>query len=189
MSNKPELRTKILQIRNNLKPEEIEAKSAIIQSQVLALACYDRARSVMLYLNTKNEVVTTDLARKTLSLGKKLVVPLCQRGDIIPCQILNMEKDLRSGMLGIREPHPERCVVVAPEEIDLVLVPGVAFDKLGNRIGLGKGYYDRFLPQIREDVCAIGLAYACQVVDQIEAQEHDYKMSLLITENSVIYPA
>jgi len=186
--NKSETRKLALQIRSLMNSTEIEVKSNEIQKKVLSLPNYSNSRCVMLYLNTQNEVQTTELARQTLSLGKRLIVPLCYCGDIIPCEISDMEQDLKAGMLGIREPRLGRQVAVSPQEIDIILVPGVAFDVQGNRIGFGKGYYDRLLPQLRQDVCIVGLAYSCQIMDQIEVEAHDYKMSLLISENGVIYP-
>ena len=142
----------------------------------------------MIYLDFKGEVATGGLAAKILSCGKRLVVPLAHQGNIIPCIIKDLEQDIRPGKWDIPEPRLDRIHTLPPVEIDLVLVPGVAFDPDGNRLGYGKGYYDRFLPLLRQGVSTVGLAFSCQIVERLQADEHDYKMTLLITENGVIYP-
>jgi 5-formyltetrahydrofolate cyclo-ligase len=89
-------------------------------------------------------------------------------------------------MMGIREPRPDNFRPVAAEEIDLVLVPGVAFDLEGNRVGYGAGYYDRFLPSLRKDALIVGIAFSCQLFDKFDREEHDVKMALLITEKGIL---
>lgn len=186
--NKENLRKQILSVRAQLTEKERSEKSARITRQILALSEYCKSENIMLYLNFRDEVETTELARITLEYGKKLIVPYCPGKNIIPCLIDSVDNDVEPGRMGIREPRKDKIRKVAPREIDLVLVPGVAFDFSGNRLGYGKGYYDRFLPLLREDALVIGLAFACQLVEKIAVEEHDYKMSLLITENGVIYP-
>jgi 5-formyltetrahydrofolate cyclo-ligase len=188
MLEKREIRKKALHSRKSLSQEQRRQKSARILKKILSLSVYCTSRTIMVYLDFQDEVETTEIAREILRTDKRLLIPYCHKQDIIACEISDLTQDVYPGMLGIREPHPERLRSVSPEEIDLALVPGVAFDYRGNRIGFGKGYYDRFLPKLREGTPVIGLAFACQLVEKIEAEEHDYKMSLLITENGVIYP-
>lgn len=141
----------------------------------------------MLYLEIRDEVETTSLARKTIGMGKRLVVPLCKENRIIPCEIASLEDDLAAGYMGIREPKETCARPVQPEEIEAVLVPGLVFDQEGRRIGYGGGYYDRFLPLLPAGTPIIGLAFECQVLGKISTEEHDQRMSLLVTENGVIY--
>lgn len=189
MPGKADIRLQALSSRRALSQTERHLKSLQICKEIVALPEYRLAETVMVYLDFRDEVETTRIAQETLRTGKRLVIPLCNQldTDIIACEIFDLSEDVHSGMMGIREPHPRRLRPVSAKEIDLVLVPGVAFDYHGNRIGFGKGYYDRFLPQLREDVLVIGLAFSCQLVEEIENEKHDYKMSLLITENGVIY--
>jgi 5-formyltetrahydrofolate cyclo-ligase len=188
MLGKTEIRKKALHNRKSLGKEERREKSAQILREILSLPVYCTSRTIMVYLDFRDEVETSEIAREILRTKKRLIIPYCHNQDIIACEISDLSQDVRPGMLGIREPRPEKLRTVSPREIDLALVPGVAFDYQGNRIGFGKGYYDRFLPKLREDTLTIGLAFCCQLVEKIEAEEHDYKMSLLITENGVIYP-
>lgn len=189
MPDKVEIRRIALQARRALSEDERRIKSRRICETVLSLAEYRTAQAVMVYLDFRDEVETTELAGRILQAGKRLLIPLCKqaRTSLIACEIFNLSDDLHSGLWGIREPHPEKIRPVSPKNIDLAIVPGASFDNQGNRIGFGKGYYDRFLPELRKGVPVIGLAFSCQLTDEIEAEDHDYKMSLLVTENGVTY--
>jgi 5-formyltetrahydrofolate cyclo-ligase len=191
VKDKSRIRKKILQVRRSMDEAEKGRLDMKICRQILSLPVYRTAQTVMAYLNTWDEVQTAEIVRDILDSGKRLIVPYCdlERSEIIPCEIFDLTGDLQTGNFGIREPNPANLKPIAPGEIDLVLVPGIAFDHGGNRIGFGKGFYDRFLPKLKSGVCVAGLAYSCQVVEHIAAEKHDYKMSLLITENSIIYLA
>ncbi|UWG98254.1 5-formyltetrahydrofolate cyclo-ligase [Dehalobacter sp. DCM] len=181
------LRKTILKNRRAINEEERSQKNAAIERNILSLPIYKESGTIMMYLNYWDEVDTGGIAEDTLQAGKRLVIPLCKGEIIIPYEIKRLEEDVQIGMFGIREPRPGNSRVVVPSDIDIVLVPGVAFDGRGNRIGFGKGFYDRFLPQLRDNVTIVGLAYSCQIVDKIDAEAHDFTMSLLVTENGVIY--
>ena len=188
MPGKATIRTEALKRRQALGAEIRQEKSTEILKNIIAWPQFQTSRTIMTYLNYREEVETTGIAREILRQGKRLLVPLClpEKTELIACEIRDLSQDVRPGLLGIPEPSSERLRPVAPEEIDLVLVPGIAFDCEGHRIGYGKGYYDRFLPRLRKDAVVIGLAFACQVVDKIEAEEHDYPVSWLVTEKGII---
>jgi len=186
--DKKQIRKDTAECRKKLNKIQRWEKSSSIQREILALPAYRDSRIVMVYLNFREEVETALIVQETLGCGKKVAVPYCPNNDIIPCLIKDIDHDVRPGKFGVPEPLQDRVKTVEPGEIDLVLVPGVAFDLQGNRLGYGKGYYDRFLPKMREGVPVIGLAFACQLVESIEAEEHDFKMTLLVTENGIIYP-
>lgn len=185
---KMQLRKRVLKIRKSLDESQRKEKNERIKDEILSLPVYLTSRTVMVYLDYRDEVETTELIREMLKAGKRIAIPYCKDDRMIPCEIFNVDQDVHPGMFGIREPSTDTLKPVSPEEIDLVLAPGVAFDKEGHRIGYGKGFYDRFLPLLREDVCIAGLAFFCQVVDGFETEKHDVKMSLLVTENGILYP-
>jgi len=188
LKDKHSLRNLALNRRKLLSTEERSEKSLKIIEKIKNLPEFCSSYTVMVYLNFRDEVETTELARDILLSGKRLLIPLCGARDITACEIKDIKADVHEGMWGIREPRPDRITPVAPEEIDLVIVPGAAFDFKGNRIGYGRGYYDRYLSQVRSDTIIIGTAFSCQLVEDIQAEEHDFKIPLLITENGVIYP-
>lgn len=187
MSSKQITRECVLNKRDSLDKQQRSYKGSLIVKNVLALPEYVSAQTIMIYLGFNSEVPTLDLAARILNSGKRLVVPLCHEDNIIPCIVTDLEQDISPGKWGIPEPRRDRICTLPPVEIDLVIVPGVAFDLQGNRLGYGKGYYDRFLPQLREGVLTVGLGFSCQIVEEMETDEYDYKITLLITENSVIY--
>ncbi|NLI93845.1 MAG: 5-formyltetrahydrofolate cyclo-ligase [Peptococcaceae bacterium] len=188
VQSKTEIRKQILSIRGSIDQVQKEVLNQKIIRQILSLPYYCTAGTVMVYLNAPDEVQTTEIAQHILQSGKRLIVPYCGTGEIVPHEIFDLQNDIAIGKFGIREPRADHRKPISSKDIDFILVPGVAFDREGNRIGFGKGYYDRFLPMLRSDVCIAGLAYSFQIVERIAVQEHDYKMSLLITENGVIYP-
>jgi 5-formyltetrahydrofolate cyclo-ligase len=146
----------------------------------------------MIYLSFGNEVQTA-----SFFTAYPIVVPCCSENEnentIVPIRIFS-QNELESGRFGILEPkqnirnNPQRHVT--PEQLDVVVVPGLAFDRSGNRLGRGKGYYDRFLSLFpsKTKTLLIGLAFECQIVEQIPVETWDCPVSIIITENGIIYP-
>ena len=101
--------------------------------------------------------------------------------------IRDPDRDLFPGFKGIREPDPDSLRQLSADDLDLIIVPGVAFDSSGNRLGMGKGYYDRFLKHLRPSALKIALAFENQIVASIPWDDNDIKMDMIITEERVIY--
>lgn len=145
----------------------------------------------MTYLDFRSEVRTLAFLPEIWKQGKKIVVPYCAGRDL-GLFLLESPDELAPGTWGILEPRPELRAAAGkragPESIDLALVPGVAFDSRGGRLGRGKGFYDRFLPQLCPDALKIGLAFESQLAWEIPMQPQDVRMDLVITEAGV-YPA
>lgn len=183
---KKALRGQVLVRRAELPELERASKSRLIQEQTLALEEFQSAQTVMLFLDFRDEVETTSLAEKTLAMGKRLVLPRCgPKGVLIPALISDLTQDIAPGMWGIREPKKDELREADPAQIDLVLVPGAAFDMCGNRLGYGAGYYDRFFQRLRPAVPKIALAFACQIVSEVPVGEYDHKITGLVTEEGV----
>jgi len=187
METKRELRNKILNIRNNMEKEEVLKKSSIIIDKLINLKAYKNSNTVFIYMDFKNEVMTYKLIKQMLKEKKRVVIPYTDTINtvIIPSELKNMESDLTLSSLGYYEPIFEKIIPVSPEDFDLVIVPGVVFDKNLNRVGFGKGYYDRILNKIRTDVQAVAIAYEFQVLDEVPCEEHDIKMDKIITEETI----
>jgi len=186
-NDKKILRQKVLAARASLGERARAAKSSLIQQKVQALAEYQAAGTVMLFMNFRDEVETTGLAEDALARGKRLVLPYCAPGGIlIPAFVQDLDS-LVTGKWGIREPRKEGLVKAEPAEIDFVLVPGAAFDLNGNRLGYGAGFYDRFLGLLSPTIPRVAIAFACQLTPEVPVEAHDKKMSCLITEDEVYH--
>ncbi len=144
----------------------------------------------MFFVTHGSEVRTREMIDTAINEGKKVAAPVSRKasGAILAAKIRSCEKDLRKGAYGISEPDLKTCPLAKPEEIDLVIVPGIAFDKLGNRIGFGKGYYDKWLGNFKPKQ-RIALAYSMQIVKKLPAEAHDLAVGTIVTENEVIKPA
>ncbi len=186
---KGEIRKKVLKARLALSTEEVDEKSVNILKRLLSLEEYRRAAVLMTYVDFRNEVRTGDLIRESLAQGKRVAVPFTDPQDrrLIPSLLLNFPEDLAPGTWGILEPAPGCLRPVKPAEIDLVVVPGVAFDEKGNRLGYGGGYYDRFLPQTRPDCFYVAPAFELQIRPELTPDPYDCPVHCLVTEKRVIY--
>ncbi len=162
-----------------------DAASRAIWERFLALPQFHAAGTVMLYVHTGSEVRTAPMLPQLLTGPKQVVVPFCE-GEHLGLFLLDAIEELAPGTLGILEPRVELRHAsgkqVNPTQIDLVMVPGVAFDRKGNRLGHGKGYYDRLLGRLRTDAWKVGVAFECQLFDTIPVLEHDVPVDLVLTE-------
>lgn len=186
--DKSEERKKILSIRNNLEPETVKQSSKIIIDKLTALDEYKDSNVVFIYMSFKNEVETFNLIEKMLSENKRVIIPYTdiKNTEIIPSEIKSLKDDLVLNPFGYYEPVINKVKQIEVEELDLIIAPGVVFDEELNRIGFGKGYYDRILSKKRKDTKVIALAYEFQVVEEVPTEPHDIKMNMIITEKRII---
>lgn len=183
---KKHLRQEINVRRQKLNLLEVQSKSHDITYFVVTSDLFKQAKTIMIYLPIKNEVQTEAIIETAWQLGKKVCIPVCQPNfkEIIPSMLIEW-KDVTKGTFGILEPTAENIRSIPKEEIDIIFVPGVVFDRAGNRVGFGAGYYDKFLPKLRKEAAIIALAYDFQIVDSIPAEEHDVAMDYIITEEGI----
>jgi len=187
---KKELRKEILKKRDALTPEAVDRKSRAIHERLVGLRPWQEAGMIMLYASFGKEVKTGELLQQALREGKRVAVPYCLREgrQLIASEVYRYPEDLRPGTWGILEPRKDTLRPVNPQAIDLCIVPGVAFDEGGNRLGYGAGYYDRFLPQLRPGALKIALAYDLQIVTTTYPSPRDIPVDLIITESRIIEP-
>ncbi len=161
-----------------------------IMARFLALPEYAAAKTVMFYIDVRSEVRTRHNLIDALATGKKIIVPYCVDGELELFHLESMD-ELELGMYRILEPKAELRTVAAkkvqPEELDLIMVPGVAFDKNGGRTGHGKGYYDKLLEHAKPETPLVGIAFECQLFPEIPCGDHDIYMDKVVTE-SAVYP-
>lgn len=188
METKSEIRKRLLQVRGALTKEEIEIKSKAIMQNVIKTLEYEEADNILLYADYCQEVMTRQIFEDALMRKKRVYFPKSDglTGNMDFYQTVSI-KQLEKGYKGILEPREnlERRYRFNPQEDTLIIVPGVAFDTLGYRIGYGKGFYDRFLAK-RRQISTMALAFACQIVDEIPRDSNDIKMDKIVTEE-IIY--
>ena len=163
MEAKKELRRGILNIRNNMDIEDVKNNSRVITDKITNSDIFKQSKVVFIYMDFKNEVMTSQLIKHMLSVNKRVVIPYTDTVNtvLIPSEITK-EADLKLNPFGYYE--PENILPVDPEEIDLAIIPGVVFDKSLNRIGFGKGYYDRILNKLKLSAKKVAVAHEFQVL-------------------------
>ena len=192
LEQKQMIRQQVLTARHSLAPAEVVEKSNRIIQRLLKLPQYGKARTILTYLDFRNEVSTASFISQALREGKIIAVPLVNQTEklITPCRLENYpgEGVLVPGAYGILEPAPNKIRPVSVETVDLVIVPGVVFDERGHRLGYGGGFYDRFLPQLRRDAVVVALAYELQIWPDLTSlmADHDQSVALIITEDRTI---
>lgn len=184
---KKRLRKKISQKRDILLKKKIIKNSAIIKKILFETNEFKLAQNIMFYVSFKSEVVTYDMIRESLQKGKRIFVPITKLKEkkLIISEIKDFDKELELSTYGILEPKEEFQKIYNLNLLNLIVVPGVAFDLKGNRIGYGGGYYDKFLRSISPKVYKIGLCFECQIVKNIPVSLYDEKVTILITEKGV----
>lgn len=178
--NKSIIRSHIASLRKSMSPDEIEKLSSENIRHFLNLKEVTEAKSILLYAALPKEVQTLPLIH-TLSTGKQVWLPKVA-GLELEIRAYEGDSSLQKGNFNVPEPTGRLCP--DPEDIDLVLVPGVAFSRNGARMGYGKGFYDRLLPKLRAK--KIGFAFDFQLFDHIPTEDHDEHMDLIITNSEII---
>jgi 5-formyltetrahydrofolate cyclo-ligase len=170
--------------RNALSARDRKAKSAAIMELLFAAPEYKNALRVMFYVSFRSEVDTHGMINAALKAGKKVFIPVTDKNkhELLVSELKDLKKDLEPSSRGILEPKKGRMRKACPEEMDLILIPGVAFDLDGNRIGYGGGYYDRLLGKTGKKTERIGLCFESQLFKAIPAGTTDKKVDILVTE-------
>jgi 5-formyltetrahydrofolate cyclo-ligase len=169
------------------QPNKDELSKAICET-FIGLPEFAAARTVMVYLDVRSEVRTRQTLPALIESGKRIVVPYCVERDLQLFLLESMD-ELAVGMYKILEPKAELRDLPARQidigEVDLIMVPGVAFDRRGARMGHGFGYYDKLLERARADAPLVALAFECQIFPEIPTQSHDVFMDKIVTQRSV----
>ena len=179
---KKQLKESILEKRNSLPKEEIIEKSNEIKNNLFSLEQYKKSKTVMFFVSIRSEVYTHEMVKDALK-NKTVIVPKVEGNEIEPSMIIDFDNLIPCGKFQILEPMD--TMKIAHKRIDLVAVPGIAFDKEGHRIGYGYGYYDKFLRKV-PNAAKIGLCFDFQVVDKIPREAHDVPVDMIVTEERVI---
>lgn len=178
-----QLRKDYIARRNQLTQLEIVEKSAAVTERIVSLPVFRQAQTILLYSHIRNELSLDALLSHPASEGKRFAFPLCipdfQMKALIP-------GGWKTGPFGILEPDPSSSLEIVPEEFDMVICPGVAFDTNCHRLGMGAGYYDRYLPKCKNAVKLMA-AFEIQRAEQIPADKWDFPMDMVVTEENIYY--
>jgi len=192
--NKEKIRGNILKKRLSLFSEEIKNRSKQVFLRLTETAEYRNSQNIMFYVATRSEVQTEEIIKTSIKIGKNVFIPiiLTEYTNLAPSKIIDFDNELEKGKKGILEPKREYYRLFPPEDMDLIIIPGIAFDLSGNRIGRGFGYYDNFLRKVYSSAKIIALAFEMQIVKKIPNDKNDIPVHKIITEkriiNSIEYP-
>ena len=182
MLSKKRLREELQLIRDNISPEMRKREIEIIKNSLISSELYKNAKSIFIYNSFRSEVNTAGIVNIALEESKKVALPIINIDEysMRACEI-NLETVFIQDAYGISTPDISKSKIINPTEIDLAIVPLIAYDNFGNRLGYGAGYYDRYLPNLREDTVIMGLAFSNQLVEELPIEEHDKKLEYVVT--------
>ena len=189
LKTKSEIRSDIAAILNVLSDSEIKEKTKEIENRLFEFANFLESKIALLYINNSCEVISLDIIKRCFDLYKIVVLPApnTSQYEMKLMKIDNIDKDLKPGIKGILEPDADRCKIVPIESIDIAIIPGVAFDEKGGRIGSGDGYYDKLIPKLPITTRKVALAFESQILPQMPVESHDKHVDIIITDKRIIY--
>lgn len=172
-----------------LSAKDIAEKTKVIEDRLFDFANFLESKIALMYVNNENEVPTDNILQRAFQYGKIVVLPAYspENYEMTLKKVDNLKKDLQMGPRNIHQPHDARCKIVPIEKIDIAIIPAVALDEKGGRIGSGEGYYDRLIPNLAITTRKVALAFEAQIVPQVPIESHDKHVDIIITENRVIY--
>ncbi|MDD4955027.1 MAG: 5-formyltetrahydrofolate cyclo-ligase [Candidatus Omnitrophica bacterium] len=182
---KKEIRKKLLAKLLSLTREELKRRSQNVEKRLSSLPIYKNAKLVMVYYPLKGEVDILQMVRKDLGL-KRFCFPFMDlvKKELEVYEVNSLEDDFSVGPFGVMQPLPDKTKKVDIEEINMVIVPGVAFDRKLNRLGRGAGFYDRFLKRLNPSCKKVGIAFEPQVLDDLPIHPSlDQKVDIVVSEN------
>ena len=180
------IRKRIQKKRDRLSSHARLTGSISIAAKLMGLGCYKDSKEILVYYPFRSEIDTTIIISRALKQQKKVILPRVNCKDLDLYYIKDLSNDMSPGSFDIMEPIPSECTPASYKDIDIVLVPGVSFDRDLNRLGYGGGFYDKLLEKLPAYLLRIALAFDLQIVDNIPVMEHDLKVDMIITETGII---
>ena len=182
------IRQDIIKKRGELGGLEKNEKSLAISKRLFGMDEFKKSKTVFCFLSTLFEVQTEKIIRESLRLGKHVLVPLLdpEEGNLQASRIPSLDIDFMIGKYGIKQPTLKSRDIVACSNIDFVVVPGLAFDNIGNRIGYGAGFYDKFFKKISSGVTRVAVSYDFQLLNLVPHSDLDEPVHFLVTETQAL---
>ena len=186
---KADIRSEMATQLGKLSSAELKEKTSEIENRLFEFANFLEAKIVLLYVSSVNEVRSEAMIKRAFDHNKIVVLPMLNNGsrNILLYKIDQYPKGMRSGTSGKLEPNPDKCRKVPIDCIDIAIIPGVAFDEKGGRVGPGDGFYDRLIPHLPITTRKVALALDNQVLAQVPTESHDKQVDIIITEKRIIY--
>lgn len=183
------IRTEITKLLTNMSDDVRNEKNQAIEDRLFDFANFLEANITLLYMNSENEVATRNIIKRTIEYNKIVVLPVFDmekhRMDFM--KIENLENRLKRGPRGVPEPITAKSKKVPIDSIDIAIVPGIAFDEKGARIGTGMGFYDRLIPNLPITTRKVALSFEDQLIQQVPMEHHDKHVDIIITDKRIIY--
>lgn len=186
LGEKQALRDKVTQARQALTTPYRQQASAKMAAAVQALEVYKAAQSIFLYASMSDEVQLYGLLEAALQAGKAVTLPRITGKRTMEAVRLSSLTDLVPGKYGIKTVSPARAETFPADQLDLIIVPGAAFDECGHRLGLGGGFYDIFMTVKAPQAYRLALAFDCQLVESVPVEPHDVAVDMLLTESKCL---
>ena len=186
---KQDIRDEVARKMSALSADEVAKQKQAIENRLFEFANFLESRIVLLYTPAQNEVNTQGIIRRSYLYGKIIVLPAFDPTShaVRLFKVDDLDKDLIQGVRGNLEPNTKRCKSVPIDCLDIAIIPGIAMDEKGGRIGQGNGYYDRLIPDLPITTRKVGLVYEFQIVPVIPLESHDKYVDIVITQDRVIY--
>lgn len=185
-NSKKIIRKNIQKARDSLTWHSRLSGSLLIADRFIGLKCYEASKEILAYYPFRSEMDTTIIIRNALKQKKKIILPKVNGKKLDLYYIKDLKNDLAPGSFDIMEPIPSKCTLTSFKNIDMVLVPGVGFDRDFNRLGYGGGFYDKLLEELPVKTPRIALAFNVQLIKNIPVMAHDLKMDIIITEKEIL---
>lgn len=185
MITKQEQRKLIKEVLKNTSITELNRQSELASKRLIELIQFKEANTILAYMAMKRECDPRLIVEKANELGIAVAFPLCIEGNRIKICVPFGPDCFNIGAYGIIEPDENRSAILSPNDLDLIIVPGLAFDNKCNRLGRGAGYYDRLLCESR--AYKVGLAFDCQLLPEVSTEAHDQKLDCVVSSNNIYY--
>jgi len=186
---KREIRDEIIEKIGMYGEKERAEKMAALNERLLSFANFQESKIAFLPSAREHEMDLMSIIMQSLSLNKIVVLPAFKidKIDMTLMKLDDPNSELIQGPLGNMEPDPQKCKVVPIDSIDIAIIPGLAFDEKGGRVGTGNGYFDQFIPKLPITARKVSLTFEDQLIQQIPMESHDKYVDIIITEKRIIY--
>jgi 5-formyltetrahydrofolate cyclo-ligase len=173
----------------NLTEEEISAKYDTIETKLFEFANFMEAQMIFLYTQMSSEIPTKDIIKRVLNIEKGLILPVFTdaKNAINLYKIMDYDKDLVKSDMDVLEPDIKKCKKMSLKDVDIAIIPGLAFDDKGGRIGFGNNFYTKLITKLPETCRKVAIAYEEQIVDQVQMESRKFTVDIIITDKRTIY--